>query len=290
MKRIDFWAIVLLVLGCLGMLFLPHLVTQTSWLNCIDADYGNANEIGDMIGGISGPFVALISAGLIYLTLREQIAMNDEFKKRFDKEDKASSEEFIYREVKESLKIVRENISELSFLHTDGSIYKGISGIPRSKAMITTLIKTPNYLSTIGVMDMQKWERDFDNYLFGYMVILDKIYSYWNKALESIQDQNKLYILFVELEELRYHKIKLVPKNILDYLNLNNTEKGIPFLKNKIEQLVYFQEFKLLKVEEKIASKISINGKNKNGVDLKITYKDLPEIERIFNDKLQLFL
>jgi hypothetical protein len=47
-----------------------------------------------MIGGISGPFVTLISAALIYLTLREQSSMNNEFKKRFDKEAQLKLDHF----------------------------------------------------------------------------------------------------------------------------------------------------------------------------------------------------
>ncbi|MFT4735804.1 MAG: hypothetical protein ACI9K1_002768 [Arcticibacterium sp.] len=47
-----------------------------------------------MIGGISGPFVTLISAALIYLTFREQSSMNNEFKKRFDKEAQLKLDHF----------------------------------------------------------------------------------------------------------------------------------------------------------------------------------------------------
>lgn len=85
--RIDIIAISLITVGFLALIFLPYIVTQLTWLNYFKINWGKPNEIGDMIGGTTGPFIALISAGLIYLTLREQISMNNEFKKRFEAED-----------------------------------------------------------------------------------------------------------------------------------------------------------------------------------------------------------
>lgn len=72
----DIIALILLILGVTGFISLPYLVTQKGWLNVFNSAFGKPNEIGDMIGGIVGPFIGLISAALVYLALREQIKAN----------------------------------------------------------------------------------------------------------------------------------------------------------------------------------------------------------------------
>lgn len=122
MKKIDFWAIGLLVLAFLGLCFLPFIVTQTSTLNFFNVDFGDSNEIGDMIGGITGPFVALISASLVYLTLREQIDMNDKFKTRFEKEDDNKFKETNYRESIDLLNKLSSFFTNFEIYHHNGKL------------------------------------------------------------------------------------------------------------------------------------------------------------------------
>lgn len=66
---LDGIAIFLLLKDITGFVLLPFLFTQLSWFNKYDIYFGKPNEIGDMIGGITGPFIGLISAVLVYLTL-----------------------------------------------------------------------------------------------------------------------------------------------------------------------------------------------------------------------------
>lgn len=74
LQTVDYIALTLLLVGVIGVFLIPFLVTKQSWI----WSFGElkANEIGDTIGGITAPFVALISAGLVYLALREQVKAN----------------------------------------------------------------------------------------------------------------------------------------------------------------------------------------------------------------------
>ncbi len=62
-----------LFLVCLIILTLPYIFTR-------EAIYGisfmNTGNIGDTIGGITAPFVGLVSIILLYITLREQLKIN----------------------------------------------------------------------------------------------------------------------------------------------------------------------------------------------------------------------
>ena len=59
--------VVIVVIIC----FLPFLLTRSG---CIG--FYNTGEIGDTIGGIMGPFVAIFAAGLTYIAFRVQYEAN----------------------------------------------------------------------------------------------------------------------------------------------------------------------------------------------------------------------
>jgi len=70
---------VLLVLGVF-VSFLPWAVTHWSWGNL---RVSKSNEIGDTIGGIMGPAVGLIAAGLTFLAFWAQYEANKEQRRQF---------------------------------------------------------------------------------------------------------------------------------------------------------------------------------------------------------------
>ena len=64
----------ILILSCIAfVLSMPALLTGT-WLNKISFD--NTGQIGDTIGGITAPFISLISGLLVYYSFRAQIEAN----------------------------------------------------------------------------------------------------------------------------------------------------------------------------------------------------------------------
>jgi len=167
MKKIDKWAITLLIIAVFGMLFLPHIVTQTSWFNYFGINYGDPNEIGDMIGGILGPFLSFISAILIYLTLREQISMNDEFKTRFEMEDQLKVDNFHYSEFKENTNLIKKRIEEFSYLDIHGQDHIGKEAVNELKVMISNLLSEDYDLESILGDNFNHWKSCFINSING---------------------------------------------------------------------------------------------------------------------------
>lgn len=73
----DFWIylvvfIIIIVIICL----FPFLFTRSGWL-----DFSNTGEIGDTIGGIMGPFVAIAAALLTFLAFWVQFKANEQQRK-----------------------------------------------------------------------------------------------------------------------------------------------------------------------------------------------------------------
>lgn len=70
------WYHVCLIISLCGVIFGPIVFTRPypfklEWLN-----FSQTGDIGDTIGGITAPFVGLISILLLWLTLREQVRIN----------------------------------------------------------------------------------------------------------------------------------------------------------------------------------------------------------------------
>jgi hypothetical protein len=290
MKKIDFWALGLLALGIVGMVILPFIVTQTAILNFFNVDFGKSNEIGDMIGGITGPFVALISAGLVYLTLREQIAMNDEFKKRFEKEDDEKKEDFVYNEIIANLKIINDLILNFKYHDYRGHDLEGLKAIDYLTRDIAFLYNDSNKQHTNYEFETKGWYTKLSSGIYSYLHILDRIYLYWKNGYDVIEDKTKLEILILELEQIRLNSLGLAPKLVLEFINLPQVLKGKDEFKNREDLILHFVYAKIIKLEYKLNLKAHPLGKSRNGTDFKVVYKYLPEIELFFKQNYNLEL
>lgn len=81
-KRLLIIGLVIFFFLTVFLFFLPNLVTK---LSIVSLGVDDPNEIGDTLGGILGPYVALIAAALTFLAFYAQFAANVEQRKQFDK-------------------------------------------------------------------------------------------------------------------------------------------------------------------------------------------------------------
>lgn len=93
-----------LILSCL-IIFFPRWFTQLSWWPLEISD--KTGQMGDTFGGIMGPFVALLAAGLTFLAFWVQYEANQKITSQFEHE---RFENKFY----ESLKVHKENVAEIN--------------------------------------------------------------------------------------------------------------------------------------------------------------------------------
>lgn len=74
----SWWGWLLLALSVVFILASPFLFTRNAFWGCLD--FSEKGGIGDTIGGITAPFVGLLSIGLLVWTLYEQVKINREQK------------------------------------------------------------------------------------------------------------------------------------------------------------------------------------------------------------------
>lgn len=94
----------------LVILSFPILFTKFSWL---DLDFTHTGEIGDTIGGIMSPFIAIAAAILTFLAFWVQYIANETQKKALSKQENDLAQERFETKFYKQIEILKSNIDEL---------------------------------------------------------------------------------------------------------------------------------------------------------------------------------
>jgi Putative phage abortive infection protein len=106
-KKLLNRGLIIFFIATIVVIFMPLIVTKNS---LISLGIDKPNEIGDTIGGILGPCVGLIAAGLTFLAFWAQYDANIEQRKQFDQS--IQNEKIANEEVK--VRILKEQEDQLS--------------------------------------------------------------------------------------------------------------------------------------------------------------------------------
>jgi hypothetical protein len=83
-KRWKIWPwIIVLVLILLLISFLPYLFTTRSWFGI---DFSTSGQVGDTIGGIMGPFIAVVASILTFAAFMIQVKANELQAEQFERQ------------------------------------------------------------------------------------------------------------------------------------------------------------------------------------------------------------
>ena len=110
---------ILLGLAFIATLFAPYILTRTSCIKSLD--FSTTGQIGDTIGGITGPIINLIGAILVYVAFKEQRVANEQ-------SDNANNFENIVRQIDKLTSTIFENDS-FNLEHLSNSIETKVMNI-----------------------------------------------------------------------------------------------------------------------------------------------------------------
>ena len=99
--------LILVILIC----FFPYWLTSDS---IFDRNFTNTGPIGDTIGGIMGPFIAIIASGLTFIAFWAQYKANLKQTEQFNIQADDVKIERFESKFYEMIKIHRDNITEIS--------------------------------------------------------------------------------------------------------------------------------------------------------------------------------
>lgn len=107
----KFWIIFIIafVILIVSLLFLPYIITTRSWF---DVDFSSTGQVGDTIGGILSPFVAIAASILTFMAFYIQYIANKEQRLQFGKQADDTVIERFENRFFELIRLHRDNIEE----------------------------------------------------------------------------------------------------------------------------------------------------------------------------------
>lgn len=183
----DFWWCLSIFIILIGIIcYFPALFTESGRL-----DFRNTGQIGDTIGGIMGPFVAIAAAILTFLAFWVQFKANEQQRKDIAKERFESN-------LFQLIQVQEEITNNLQFSAHDGSdvLYNAnISGRQVFRAIYEE--KTFPFWGVkegIAKKGIASYEEDKDiGVLDHYFRHLYRVFKYIDEAPIFVNDKNKKY-------------------------------------------------------------------------------------------------
>jgi len=213
----PFWkSIIPFIFLVLFILFLPYLFTSRSWFGI---DFSNTGEIGDTLGGIIGPFVAIVAAFLTYMAFWVQYKANVQLKQDIQVD---RLETRIY----EMLNLHSKNVGELELMGFIGRNEKIFSGRNVFPHLFNEYRRT--YSEVVSVI---KRFDDYD-YLKNYITEISYLIFFI-----GIKNENFKYLSSMLKPYLHDDNIKLIVKHFddlqeSDYLGDMSDDPGYDFYKS----------------------------------------------------------
>lgn len=231
--RQIFWIFLIsIVLICL----LPLLLTQFSII-----DFTNTGEIGDTIGGIMGPFVAIVASFLTFLAFLMQYQANEIQKKELKRQATVHDKEQFESKLYQMLEVYNQNVKRLRAGELEGKraipellsefhyIYRCVryayNGIKQSgialfvkdqKQLEDAELYMKEVLKDTGAENMVLMKFAYSLFFYGFPRV-NPYEKYKGKYIvENLIYQSLLHILY-EKSEIRYQDYFLSDK--LSFLN-----------------------------------------------------------------------
>lgn len=110
--------VILIAAACLLIGFMPYLISQK---NLFGFSFLQTGPIGDTIGGITAPFVGILGAVLVYLTLRAQIQANDQIRKQIRAQEITADQQRNFSNLLEIYNHVKNDLDQITVTQTSGT-------------------------------------------------------------------------------------------------------------------------------------------------------------------------
>jgi hypothetical protein len=218
-KNLDKYAIITIIIFIIVILVSPYIFTR-NWTNINFTDTGN---IGSTIGGITAPFIGVLSALLVFLSFRAQINANryqiQSIETERRKRELDNEITFLYHRL--------EEIKENGLKQQSKDSLRDINGL------LSEMIRTENY--------SPKKEHD-ENELINLKTKIQKLESDKMNQLLIVSRQISLYIIVSnKLDEIREEISKTQYEYIessLRFEYLNSISTYYELYKNQIVRLI----------------------------------------------------
>ena len=186
--------IIYLTIAIFLILLLPYFLTRPNFLGF---DFSETGPIGDTIGGIIGPFIAIIAAVLTFLAFWVQYQANEQLRKdiRIDR---------LENRILEMINLHKQNLNELSITNYSGKTKSGRSIFPymfyEFKRIYLTLYK--NEKSENDNFTVRKKQLDISYTIF-FIGICNEMKEHLIGKLKKNLDDEEITAVIELLEQIQ---------------------------------------------------------------------------------------
>ena len=248
-KSFSWFLLIAAIICCLPWIFAKH-----SWI-----DFTNTGQIGDTIGGIMGPFVALAAAGLTFIAFWVQYKAN--IQQRHDIAiERFESNLFemihIQQEITNELKLVGEDAKGDNYSRAGRDVFQCIYEEFRVRPKIENAVSTLTLKRALEISDDVKCNMRFMHelwFLDHYYRHLYRIFKYIDEYDETVVSKEKKYdyaaivratlspyeLVMIFYNGFSHPKFKRL---IEDYAVLNNLRYKL--LASTTDRVMYVEKFK----------------------------------------------
>lgn len=156
--------------------FLPYRLTQEGDFGI---DFSDTGQIGDTLGGIMGPFVAMVAAVLTFIAFWVQYKANEQQKAEIERQDKRHKREQFEAQLYKMLDEYKDNASRLS-----AGKFKGKDAVPEFLAEIS-YIYSCIYYAYAQLVKTKEFKYTRDNYQVAVWYYLSQSYNSLEKCFEN---------------------------------------------------------------------------------------------------------
>lgn len=209
------------IVGLLILCLLPFLLTREklSFLN-----YTDTGQIGDTIGGIAGPVIALIAALLTFLAFWIQVKANIAQTSQFNKQDTDTKIDRFENKFYELLRLHKDNVDEISI---DGYEQRKIE---KRKAFVSMYREFRNafFVTKIKYEELRKSQELKVKYTDEKLLRLAYIFFYAGVGIHS-EKLNKAMV-GDQFDNVLYDKVNTELKDIQENHKTKSKSKSLPKL------------------------------------------------------------
>jgi len=211
-------------IGLLILCLLPFLLTRNG-LSCFD--YRATGQIGDTIGGIAGPVIALIAAMLTFLAFWIQVQANKAQTTQFDKQDTDTKIDRFENKFYELLRLHKENVNEISI---DGYDQRKIE---KRKAFVSMYREFRNafFVTKITYERLRKSHKLETQYNDEYLLKLAYIFFYAGVGIHS--DKISKAMAGDQFDKILFDEVNGELKRMQDDHKILSKRKLLPIMEIK---------------------------------------------------------
>lgn len=200
-----------LIAAGVAILTLPILLTKTP---CCIFDFSDTGQVGDTMGGIMGPFIAILAVWFTFKAFWVQFEANEAQKDINEQQRKDIAKERLENKFYELIHLHRDNVLELRHCKEEGreAVVSSCYHIAVIYTLIDKILSKKRAADTTFLERYLKVCEKYNSEVELFTVVAYNLFFYGKKYADTLKDNNEqtVYkVIIFEIEDFTRKKLKI---------------------------------------------------------------------------------